>query len=191
MGRIATNLAGQRFGRLFVLRRDGTNKWGTAIWWVRCDCGVEKPAPAIGLVNGRSRSCGCLRRERMMRGAGRRGNERSFVTRLFNRYRYQAKKRDYCWELSREQFEALIQQVCHYCGSEPLQIFKWKTREGQLLYNGIDRKDNVRGYAADNALPCCKVCNKLKGEMGYEEFMAWMRRIIEYHGIETATEALK
>lgn len=54
----------QRFGRLTCIafdHRDENNRG--AIWKVRCDCGVEFLAYRINLINGSTRSCGCLRKD--------------------------------------------------------------------------------------------------------------------------------
>lgn len=55
--------AGQRFGRLVVLRRDGSKRHGKscfAAWLCRCDCGAETRVISMSLTNGDTRSCGCL-----------------------------------------------------------------------------------------------------------------------------------
>ncbi len=61
MGRL--NLVGERFGRLEVLERTGTDNGGNSTWRVRCDCGTEKVVDAQSLRGGGTRSCGCLRLE--------------------------------------------------------------------------------------------------------------------------------
>lgn len=57
------SLSNIRFGRLTCLNFAGRNDSGNAIWRVRCDCGVEFDALASNLKAGKTRSCGCLRRE--------------------------------------------------------------------------------------------------------------------------------
>ena len=54
--RRAINLAGQRFGRLIVLRKVENR------WLCQCDCGNQTITKAHYLRNGDTRSCGCLRR---------------------------------------------------------------------------------------------------------------------------------
>lgn len=58
-------LKGQKFGRLTVLERCGTTKWGNCIWKCKCDCGSIVEVPSANLRNGRTNSCGCLRKEMM------------------------------------------------------------------------------------------------------------------------------
>lgn len=59
----ATELSGQRFGRLTVVRRNGSSSDGQACWLCRCDCGAERTVRGGNLRSGGTRSCGCLQRE--------------------------------------------------------------------------------------------------------------------------------
>lgn len=60
MPRPIVNIAGQRFGRLTVLRLEGQASDRHALWLCRCDCGSEKIIRGHSLRGGQSRSCGCL-----------------------------------------------------------------------------------------------------------------------------------
>jgi len=57
MGRVAVDLAGQKFGRLIPLERDREH------WVCACDCGALKRIATVSIKSGRSRSCGCLNSE--------------------------------------------------------------------------------------------------------------------------------
>ena len=58
-------LTGKRFGRLLVLRESNNKKGGRTTWLCRCDCGREKTIVGKTLTNGATKSCGCLRNERV------------------------------------------------------------------------------------------------------------------------------
>jgi hypothetical protein len=58
-----TELVGQRFGRLIVVDGADAVKGRKAAKCV-CDCGSHHVVAIIQLKRGRSRSCGCFRRER-------------------------------------------------------------------------------------------------------------------------------
>jgi hypothetical protein len=62
MGRKTLELSGQVFGRLTVIEIVKTSNNKNSRWLVRCSCGVEKEATGSKLKNGRTKSCGCLRR---------------------------------------------------------------------------------------------------------------------------------
>ena len=55
----AKDLKGQRFGRLVVIKRDGTiNRCAT--WRCKCDCGRRTVVKSKDLLSGNTKSCGCL-----------------------------------------------------------------------------------------------------------------------------------
>lgn len=64
MGVTLLHEAGKRFGRLVVQRRAENHASGNAQWLCLCDCGTEKLVTGSGLASGRTKSCGCLRKER-------------------------------------------------------------------------------------------------------------------------------
>src|SRR5262249_31501375 len=53
------DLTGQRFGRLEVLSRAGSDKHGRALWLCRCRCLATIEASTSALRQGRIGSCGC------------------------------------------------------------------------------------------------------------------------------------
>lgn len=53
------DLIGQRFGRLTVVSRSGSNDRGLAMWQCCCDCGNTVRIAGTNLLRG-TRSCGCL-----------------------------------------------------------------------------------------------------------------------------------
>ena len=56
------NIKGQKFGRWTVLER-AKNRYGNAYWICRCECGTEKEVSGTYLTNGKTKSCGCLKKE--------------------------------------------------------------------------------------------------------------------------------
>lgn len=54
---------GDRFGRWAVLERMSAAGVTPIVWRVRCRCGVEKLLKAHVLIQGKSKSCGCYRRD--------------------------------------------------------------------------------------------------------------------------------
>lgn len=61
MNPITSDLAGQKFGKLYVISFAGysPNKYRQALWNCICDCGKNTVTLASNLKNGTSRSCGC------------------------------------------------------------------------------------------------------------------------------------
>lgn len=57
------DIQGKRFERLVVLSREPNNKHGKAMWLCQCDCGNTKIVIGREVRIGRTKSCGCLRKE--------------------------------------------------------------------------------------------------------------------------------
>lgn len=57
------DLTGKRFGRLTVIYREENSKSGNSMWKCKCDCGNETVVPACRLRSGKTKSCGCFRKE--------------------------------------------------------------------------------------------------------------------------------
>jgi len=59
------NLTGQKFGRLTAIKIIGKNKAKNNIWECKCECGNFVNVIAHNLVNGHTKSCGCLQKEKV------------------------------------------------------------------------------------------------------------------------------
>lgn len=68
-----------------------------------------------------------------------------------------AKKRNIEWSLTKDEFISYWNLNCFYCGD-------------QINGVGIDRLDSSKGYAIENIVPCCHLCNTMKMEHSFEAF---------------------
>jgi len=178
------DLTGLRFGKRVVLRFIGTRINGSgekySVWLTRCDCGKEKEASTGTVRNGFS--CGCYCRE--VSGVSRRlPNNGAARNANLLKYKSSAKKRGLSWSLSNEEFGLLTSKNCFYCGIEPKQICRASRNSKQIqqvVYNGIDRIDNTKGYESNNAVSCCKICNRAKDVMTQQEFFNWIERVVAH-----------
>lgn len=57
------DITGIKSGRLTVIALSGKNKWGAYLWKCKCGCGEEIITRGASIVNGDTKSCGCLQRE--------------------------------------------------------------------------------------------------------------------------------
>lgn len=99
----------------------------------------------------------------------------------FQRGRADARKKDREWSITREQFDILAAQPCHYCkGEYP------KPKCG----SGLDRIDNAQGYKIENILPCCGWCNRLRSDqLSVEEAEACVALVIAMRKIMSPPSA--
>ena len=61
------DLTGQRFGRLLVIAATDERRNQKVVWKCKCDCGNTVNVIGTLLKNGKTTSCGCLRKETMAR----------------------------------------------------------------------------------------------------------------------------
>ncbi len=172
-------LKGRKFGKLFVLGFSHLDKQRhKAIWHVQCECGNKftLDSHTIKRENG-VRQCNSCRLEQLWEG-----NRRvdAALTHLLAMYRNQARRSKRAFELSQEQFRQLTSSLCFYTGRAPSQIAKSRA-SGTYVYNGIDRKDNRKGYTPRNCVACCGIVNRMKGTMSAEEFIAVCKEVAKRH----------
>src|SRR3990172_9168251 len=80
MARRTNVTVGESFRRRTVMERFGVARYGQLMWRVRCQCGGEKVLTSMVLTEGKSKSCGCFRRERKLVHGH---NSRTGKTKLF------------------------------------------------------------------------------------------------------------
>lgn len=115
------------------------------------------------------------------------GDGHAGLTALYASYRHNAKKRGRDFLLTREEFTAVTQQPCLYCGALPSQQSLCNAREHtRYTYNGLDRVDNGKGYTPDNVVPCCKTCNLMKRDLSVTDFINQCRLIGGSHASDNA-----
>jgi len=61
----------------------------------------------------------------------------------------------------------------------------------EYWYNGIDRKDNSKGYVIDNCVPCHVSINRMKMAMPYEEFVILCKEVAEHIGNNSNTSSME
>jgi hypothetical protein len=168
-------LIGRKFSSLTVIEEaPKRNQSRRIIYKCKCDCGNIKLVDVSGLRRGHTTSCGCLRKS----------NQTSFermCKRIYKGYRVDAVRRNVDFNLSRFDFDVLIQQECFYCGRLPNNTFYDVVNKVNLKYSGIDRYDNSIGYYLYNCVPCCIICNKAKRNLSSKEFFDWLNDIFEHN----------
>lgn len=180
--KLKTRLIGKKFGKLTVIefadwhvKSEGFPVKRQSKWKCLCECGNYRIVFGFSLLSVRGpKSCGCLRKIR-------KSDVDSAFNVLYNEYKYSAIYRNYCFELTKEEFKVITSNNCYYCTREPLNIRKPNSTINKELenykFNGIDRVDNTKGYTTDNCVPCCEVCNRMKRTMEFEEFKAHITKI--------------
>jgi hypothetical protein len=61
--RLTPDIKGQRFGRLTARAEDPKNPKPGMHWWFYCRCGQYRSIRATNVISGRTKSCGCLKKD--------------------------------------------------------------------------------------------------------------------------------
>ena len=187
------DIHGQKFGRLTALYYLSDYKW-----FCQCNCGNMTSVKSNALRSGKTKSCGCynkdVARKNMTKTIGRGVDNRNYIQdrraaglrQTIATYKLGAKNRSLEFSLSEEFAMKLMSEDCYYCGKEPANSKRDKILAEPILYNGIDRVDNGRGYVPDNCVSCCRSCNIAKSDMGFNEFIQWVSNVF-YRRVYEAT----
>ena len=119
-----------------------------------------------------------------IKGCKNRHSEESIYKHIYSRYKYSAKKRNYSFNLTYNEFKLIIKENCHYCNAAPKESGSSKSinkTDLPVLHNGIDRVNNIKGYSSFNVVPCCSICNIMKQTLEYEEFLNHISNIHNFH----------
>ena len=101
--------------------------------------------------------------------------KRNFLSRIninqsFSSYIKEAKRRNFEFKLSKDIFNNIVKQNCHYCNEI----------NTEKKFNGIDRIDSNNGYILENCVSCCSLCNYLKNKMPIDTFIKRVQHIVTY-----------
>ena len=146
---MSAKLIGQCFGRLTVLRQ-APSRNGHRYWLCRCECGGACFPTTGGLRSGKTRSCGCLKREpttsgRLVHGDNRKGQRSP-------EYRAYANMKNRCYNPKYPGYK-------NYGGRGIAVIDRWKNSYAAFLEcvgrrpsprHSLDRINNSRDYGPGN-----------------------------------------
>jgi hypothetical protein len=116
----------------------------------------QRQADALGDKYWENRAAYAKERRRIRKENGENiyGKNKLNIKYKYGYYKREAFNKGRCYELTFIESKKMFVSDCHYCGSMAF--------EGIAL-NGIDRKNNNIGYTKDNCVPCCTMCNMMKG----------------------------
>lgn len=73
-----------------------------------------------------------------------------------------AMRREIGVHITKDLHAQIVSCPCHYCMHPPTPTHR----------TGVDRVDSSGAYTPSNCVPCCCICNFMKGTMTYDAFIA-------------------
>ena len=139
-----SQLSGKRFGRLVAIERDMSTQYK---YICKCDCGTIKSIDGYHLINGKIRSCGCLKRDTTIARSTKHGKARSP---LYTKWQDMKRR---CYNQNRREYKhygARGITVCDEWRNDFEAFEKWCLENGYDGKLSLDRIDNDGNYEPDN-----------------------------------------
>lgn len=131
----------------------------------------------IGELSSMTKTCINCRKDNKKQDLKRDKQHRNSTVRYnihpqYRTYVKNARKRNLEFNISFENYESIVTKPCYYC-----KIIQ------QRGFNGMDRKESSIGYALDNCISCCQMCNYIKGSLSVSVFIKRIEHILVYQKI--------
>ena len=190
MGKLK-NIIGNKYGRLTVIKMlDEKGNRGQLKYLCKCDCGKSHIVTGESLRSGKSKSCGCLKKDFIEKNKFKRNMDRenAMLKIQYSHIKRRNASKVFVDIISFNDFCKLSMMKCYYCDAEYSRVIedrycemkeKGKISDTILKINGLDRVDSSKGYTIDNVVPCCTTCNTAKNKMTQKEFKEWIKTVCE------------
>ncbi len=173
------DLRRKRFGRLTAIKRVYENK--QSYWFCICDCGNETKVSRKHLLDGCTKSCGCLAAEvtkkRCWKGCG------EISGTYWHDISRNAKFRAIPFAIAIEEAWQLYLKQNKKCAltGEMLNFYTKRKKDIKSQTASLDRIDNTKPYTCSNCCWVHKRINKLKNDFSIEELLYWTKKIVEHN----------
>lgn len=194
---------GTVFGKLTVVKHLGAINYNN-MYLCKCECGNSREVKLTYLITESKRKvrhCGCECFVPEDHGNKKYTPEMASYRAKAANYISQAKKRKIECTLSYDDIIPIFKSNCYYCNTPPSNIYNVRKRnrvnkknihqhaannsEGyNVLYSGIDRIDNSKGYILGNVVPCCYQCNTAKLNYTLDNFKSWVKNVYNNLNLE-------
>ena len=145
------DLSGRKFGRLTVLGLSHRDKYRNSYWKCLCKCGSVKDYQRSGIVNGTTKSCGCLHSEKLKQRFTTHGK---YLSEIYS-----------CWRNMKSRCNNPNHPVYDSYGGRGIKVCKrWEKFDNFYEDMGerpkglsLERSNNDKGYSLKN---CCWATKK-------------------------------
>lgn len=145
MGKLI-DLTGKKFGKLTVIKKNGSSRNYISMWLCRCECGNEVVIRSDHLRNGSSKSCGCFQREKSKEANTKHG---CCYERVYNSWRGMKER---CYNEKNSEYKHYGGKGVKVCSEwqEFIPFYQWALANGYAENLTIDRIDNDGNYEPSN-----------------------------------------
>lgn len=164
------DISGHRFGKLTsIYRTSRKDKYRKTYWFCVCDCGNTKEILKQSLVNGSSKSCGCVNKEKQTKYGEISGD-------FWYKIKRGAKTRNIKFNLTIQEIWNLFLLQDRKCAITGVDLEFGKNPTASL-----DRIDSNLDYIISNVWWVHKKINKLKNNLMIEEFLSLCEKVSKFN----------
>ena len=160
------SLTNKVFGKLKVLEESEryiTKSGSYRQWLCICECGNKKTIHQSNLTSGKSKSCGCLSKEKASLRFRKHGFtvEGSIENKIYKRLAGIIRRCHNKKDPSYERYGKKGIHVCSQWKNDPSKFIDWSLKNGFSEDLDIDRIDSSKGYTPDNCRYVTRRINNL------------------------------
>lgn len=133
------DLRGKRFGRLTVLNDKYIRKNNATYWKCQCDCGNQKLISSGNLMQGKTKSCGCLQHK-----------DYEVDKRLVTIFKGMRQRCYYPKHKGYKRYGGRGIKICDEWLNDRTKFYRWSLENGYRNDLTIDRIDNNGNYEPTN-----------------------------------------
>ena len=148
------DITGKTFGKWTVIKRAENDKYKSARWLCRCECGNEHIVRGADLRSGKSKNCGCVNKNNFKKMIYKHGREGTRLYRTWSSIKARCYNKNY-HKYYRYGGRGIT--VCDEWKNDFMSFYKWAMANGYKDNLTIDRIDNDGNYEPNN---CRWVTNK-------------------------------
>ncbi len=171
-------LAGRKFGKLTVIEDTGRRKSKRPIWKCKCDCGIMTDILGKYLLNGDTRSCGCIGNGGPVNKTGYKELSGSYWCHISGN----AKRRGIPISITPEYAYNLFIKQNKKCALSGIDIclVRYFRRDSTIQTASLDRIDNTKGYEEGNVQWVHKRINIMRNILSVHDLIDLCRKIVDH-----------
>lgn len=150
MGNRAVDLTGYVFGRLVVVKCVGNSKDNHKLWLCKCKCGNEVNVASNSLIQGRTKSCGCIALEHTINIGKKSATHHKRNTRLYTIW---SNMKQRCMNKKHTRYKDYGKRnikICNEWKNDFEAFYNWAINNGYNESLTLDRINNNGNYEPSN-----------------------------------------
>ena len=169
------DIIGKKFNKLQVISRAENRNTRQSWWTCKCDCGSIKDIRGIKLINGLTKSCGCIKKNNYAYNFSGIGD---LSGKYWSRIKKHALKRNLDFDLTLAEAWEVFNKQNGKCALSGLEIILERNLEKKGQTASLDRIDSSKGYSKDNIQWVHVDVNKLKNNLSEDRLFLLCQLIV-------------